>query len=248
MGRPLIDLMGQRFGRLLVVGKELDERGVCLGWVCRCDCGREVTALGGNLTGGRKRSCGCLQRRPQAKHGLYNTREYKIWIGLRGRCNNPKNSGFKWYGAKGITVCPEWEASFETFLADMGKAPSPKHSIDRIDYNKGYFKENCRWATHAEQARNKRNNRLVTFNGETKPLIDWVEGDSPKYSLTMGRLVNGWAAEDALLTPSRGHKRMITFDGKSQCLSKWAEDLGLPLSTLANRLSRGWPLCRALAK
>jgi hypothetical protein len=130
-------------------------------------------------------------------HGATNTPEFRAWISLRHRCESPKSPSFKDYGARGITVCERW-SSFENFLADMGPRPSPDHSIDRRDNDKGYGPDNCRWATWAEQASNKRNNRVLTINGETRTLAQWARLAGLASSTLDNRLKDGWTLEEAV--------------------------------------------------
>lgn len=161
MGRPLIDITGQTFGRLTVIrwiSKPI------FSWVCRCACGKEVLVLGGNLRSGRQSSCGCLQKEfPNSrKHGesrMNITAEYRSWSALSNRCSNPNNAAYKWYGAIGVKVCRRWRGKngFINFLSDMGRKPSPKHSIDRYPNPYGnYEPSNCRWATAKQQRANQR--------------------------------------------------------------------------------------------
>jgi len=148
----LIDLTSSSFGRLKVVRKGSGNKAGAT-WVCRCDCGSETEVSSGKLRSGHTKSCGCLKKesKPNLKHGMANKgRTYTTWKSMRLRCNNPNASQYKWYGAKGITVCKDWD-NYLVFLADMGERPAGK-TLDRIDPLKGYCKENCRWATPAEQA------------------------------------------------------------------------------------------------
>jgi len=97
-----------------------------------------------------------------------------IWKNIRGRCNNPRDQRYSDYGGRGITICPQWN-DFEQFLTDVGKRPSPNHSLERIHNDKGYSPENCKWATRHEQNNNKRSNRSITFQGRTQNLEQWVQ-------------------------------------------------------------------------
>jgi hypothetical protein len=139
------------------------------------------------------------------RHGKRKSREYMIWIGMRSRCNNPKRPEWRNYGAKGITVSDEW-SFFSNFINDMGPAPSPKHSLDRIDYLKGYSKENCRWASSSAQSRNTSRNKWYTIDGETLCLTDWCKRFGLCRETAYYRLKRGWSVAEAITLPS-GAKR-----------------------------------------
>ena len=181
-------------------------------WRCQCTCGTISTVYGTSLLRGLSRSCGCwrLERTSEShwKHGGVNTEEYHSWASLKSRCLCPNDPAYSRYGGRGIGVTESWtgEHGFEHFLADMGKRPSPLHSIDRIDNNSplGYCKENCRWATKSEQANNRISNHSITFSGETKTIAEW--GRTPGYpcsSIIAHRLFRGWSIERALTQPPR---------------------------------------------
>lgn len=202
-----LKLTGQRFGRLVVLAEAGDHQcptGAKSLWHCQCDCGAKCDVYGSSLTSGNTRSCGCLrldlQSERSAKHRQAGTRTYRIWQAMLNRCRNENTPQYQDYGGRGIKVCPEW-ASFDAFFRDMGEAPYG-HSIDRIDVNGNYEPENCRWATHREQCRNKRNNRLITFNGETKCLMDWAQQLGMDQASLAERLQK-WPLEKAMTTPKR---------------------------------------------
>lgn len=139
--------------------------------------------------------------------------EYSVWVNMRARCNNPKNTRFKTYGARGIKVCPRWEEDFLNFLSDVGRRPTPDHSIDRIDNNGNYEPGNVKWSTRKEQCRNRSTSRLITFAGETKTLADWAEQTGLGMKLLHNRLSNGWSVRRALTEAPNGQARKSTRDG-----------------------------------
>lgn len=158
MGRPLINLAGLRFGLLLVLERFQDPSHYSY-WKCLCSCGKVVVVRSDALK--RQKSCGCAFREETrlrlTTHGYGGTKIYCAWKNMIDRCYNPRNNHYQYYGARGITVCDEWLNSVEAFARDMGLPPSPRHSLDRINNDLGYYKENCRWATATEQSRNRRN-------------------------------------------------------------------------------------------
>lgn len=149
------DLTGKRFHRLVVIGYVGKSR-----WRCRCDCGTIKVVRADCLKDHTTVSCGCYNREVVAKrettHGMSKSRVYRIWDAMKSRCENPKNSKYRYYGGRGIKVCKRWSRSFEAFYQDMGEPPTPQYSIDRIDNDGDYEPGNCRWATMTEQNRNKR--------------------------------------------------------------------------------------------
>lgn len=166
----LIDMTGQRCGRLLVVRRvENDWQGNAM-WECRCDCGREVVFRGTKLRqAGVVHSCGCYNH--EAKyivHGASRTRLYHIWRAMKARCYDPQRKGYEYYGGRGITVCQEWRYDFEAFQ-EWAYAHGYREylTIDRIDNDKGYSPDNCRWATYSDQNRNKRYRRKKELPGAT---------------------------------------------------------------------------------
>ena len=162
-----IDMTGKRFGRLIGVSRTgSDNEGLAL-WLFKCDCGGQVVATGSRVKRGRTQSCGCMRADETAKsnkekkttHGESTSVEYRIWGHMLERCENQKHKSFPRYGGRGIIVCSRW-ADFSNFLLDMGRRPSPSHSIDRINNDGNYEPGNCRWATPKEQGRNRSNNKI----------------------------------------------------------------------------------------
>jgi hypothetical protein len=164
-----INEIGNKYGKLLVkkvvtsIGADRKKL-----WLCACDCGNFVEVRGAYLRSGKTSSCGCLRvlggGGAPLKHGMSYSSEYVSWSHMLQRCNNRNDPKYLRYGNRGISVCLRWN-TFENFIADMGNKPSPTHSIDRINNDDGYYKENCRWATPKQQA-NNRSNTVVFKKGE----------------------------------------------------------------------------------
>lgn len=151
---------GTRFGRLVTI-KEVEKSPTgAQRWLCRCDCGNETVAIAGNLRIGSTGSCGCLHREivtaRSTKHGKSFTPVHNIWRAAKDRCHNPRQKKYHLYGGRGIFMCEEWRNDFTAFEEHLGPRPSPKHSVDRIDNERGYEPGNIRWATQTEQVRNSR--------------------------------------------------------------------------------------------
>jgi hypothetical protein len=213
MACEIIAPIGSRFGRLVVIsiaedvpkhaGSVYMEPTV----LCRCDCGNEKRVRSHSLL--RKigtKSCGCLHRetiRITSRHhgekvGGKESPEYQTWMNIRRRCEDSSNKSFERYGGRGIRVCKRWHA-FENFLADMGRRPTSDHSIDRHPDNSGHYQPgNCRWATRVEQGQNKRNNVLLTFDGETLTVAAWARKTGIDHSVIRARIKYGWSAERIL--------------------------------------------------
>jgi hypothetical protein len=208
-GHNKVNLVGRRFGRLAVIadaGSVEYGDGKRSAWLCLCDCGGKTIATGNCLSTGKTKSCGCLANEMRGRHskthGMSETREYRIWQAMLRRCNNPKAVNYPDYGGRGISVCRRW-TSFENFYADMGACPED-HSIERKDVDGIYEPGNCVWADRTTQCRNKRTNRLITFNGITKCLIEWANDLSIDQASLRERLER-WTLEKALTTPKKGN-------------------------------------------
>lgn len=182
------DLTGQVFGRLTVIARSEDvfqgngKRKVC--WLCRCQCGKEHVTRGEYLRSGGTTSCGCFHKEMVGKlgkelgptrgtHRMSYSAEASCWKHMIQRCTNPNNDRWDRYGARGIRVCERW-GKLENFLEDMGQQPYPGATIERKDNNGNYEPSNCKWATRAEQSRNKKDTVIITHNGKTMCLKDWA--------------------------------------------------------------------------
>ena len=254
----LFDLTGMRFNRWSVVRRVENSKAGQTRWLCKCDCGTGGVVQAAALKTGHSKSCGCLivettikrsTKHGHATNGISNT--YKTWAGMMSRCSDANNDRFFDYGGRGISVHARWH-KFEGFLADMGEKPKGS-SIDRINVNGNYEPGNCRWATHTQQARNKRNNRLVTALGQTMCVADWAERTGLRSNTIIDRLKAGWSDHDAVTKPvdiigNRKHRHLITLNGNTKPVSEWAKELGIPAHRIYHRALRGWPPEKVLSR
>ena len=188
------DLTGQKLNKLIAISFVSKDSSNNARWLFKCDCGNTVECRGSEVSRGTTKSCGCLvsekTKESNTTHNMSRTRTYKTWISMRSRCNNPTDKFYESYGARGIAVCKEWNESFEAFYNDMGEQPE-ELSIDRIDNNKGYSRDNCRWATSETQQRNKSNSKYWFIGGvkyeshtqaanvlgvSNRTIIQWCDG------------------------------------------------------------------------
>lgn len=176
MGK-LKDLTGQKFGRLTVI-ERAENKGSQTYWRCKCECGKEVIVNAYCLTHNHTKSCGCFRNDFAATHKMYQTKIYKTWENINSRCNNPNFPEYRNYGERGIEICGEWVDNFQAFYDYVSKLEhfgEKGYSLDRIDNNGNYEPDNVRWADVKTQARNKRNNIIVEYNGELMILADAAE-------------------------------------------------------------------------
>lgn len=173
-------------------------------------------------------------------HGLSNTAVYKIWTGIKQRCYNNNHPLYQYYGSRGITVCDEWRDSFEAFYRDMGLRPSLDHSVDRKDNNKGYYKENCYWATRVEQQNNKRNTPFYEIGEERKSLAGWCRELLLDYAVINRRLRTGWSFEEAIAPKGLVTDRLnFELNGETKPLKHWCEIFNLNYRTVYTRIKEG---------
>jgi hypothetical protein len=138
---------------------------------------------------------------PSKTHGMSKTKIYRIWIGMKSRCSNPKFKFYRYYGGKGIKVCKRW-LNFSNFFSDIGKfQPTEKHTLERINTNGDYEPRNVVWKTRKQQTRNRKSNHIIKFEGQTKILADWAETFNMKPVTLRTRLRNGWSVRNALTIP-----------------------------------------------
>lgn len=205
------DITGMKFNFIMpirCVGSEHKQRM----WECKCDCGNIFITSATLIITGHTKSCGCLKRRLASqrlrKHGQTDTRINRIWRRMKSRCNNPHAKDFSYYGGRGINVCEEWSDSFENFR-DWANANgySDTLTLDRIDTNKNYNPNNCRWVDRTTQSRNQRKNVNLTLYGVTKTLIEWSEICGLDRHTIRKRLNRGWDIEKVLTTVPTNSKK-----------------------------------------
>lgn len=239
------DLTGQQFGRLTVLNEDTDayeahykttgQRRVF--WRCRCECGNEKVTRSYYLVGGKTKSCGCFQQENRETihitHGKSGTDTHIIWCGIRARCLNENTPAFNHYGGRGIKICDRW-GSFENFLSDMGERPSKKHSIERVDSNKGYEPDNCIWALWVDQANNTSRNHRIEYNGMNMTTAQWSREIGVNVHTIQDRIGRGLPVEKVLhrglidktsvsrgvhLNKGRGKKFKATISVKSKTIN-----------------------------
>lgn len=219
MGK-LIDLTGQRFGRLVVIERKETATSGHAKWLCLCDCGNTKNVTSNQLRSHRgTKSCGCLQRerashanlnkdhsdfKEKTKIGAEHKRLHQTWRDMINRCTNTNNRRFYAYGERGIQVCEEWLNSFLAFKEwAIATGYTDELTLDRIDVNRNYEPSNCRWATLKEQNNNRTNNRIVKYKGESMTLHQLADRTGLNYKTLWCRVQYGWSIEDAVERPLR---------------------------------------------
>ena len=168
------NMINSKYGKLLVLRKDIKYLGKNSKYICKCDCGKEISCFGFSLKNSNTTSCGCYNKEIITRHGMYNTPEYSAYIQMKQRCYNANHKRYKNYGQRGITVCDRWIVSFDNFLEDMGRKPSKNHSIDRINVDGNYEISNCKWSTDYEQRTNKQNTVIFELNGIKMHQNEWA--------------------------------------------------------------------------
>lgn len=202
-----IDLTGQVYDRLTVV-KRVCNSGESVQWLCKCICGNEKVVPTKRLRNHYTRSCGCYNSEKVIKknttHDMTGTVEYNVWLKMKARCTNSKNPSYINYGGRGITVCDHWLNSFDNFIADMGKRPSNKHGIDRIDNEKGYYASNCRWTTNRINSQNTRIAKYWIINGTRYDSLTHAAINLNVHVTVISRWCNGYVLKGVRIAPKTG--------------------------------------------
>jgi hypothetical protein len=215
------DIAGTRFGRLVAerwLGRKVRGASKYHVWEFKCDCGAKFHAVASKVKNGHTSSCGCgvnsFSKNTSARKTLSEAVEHRAWNSIKSRCLNPNSRNYHNYGGRGVRVCAGWAQSSTNFVRDVGARPTTDHSIDRID-NDGHYScgrcaecnengwsMNVRWSTTAEQARNRRQNVFLEFDGRRQCLADWANEVGMKFTTLEERLrAYGWSVEKALTTP-----------------------------------------------
>lgn len=252
------NLIGKRYGKLVILDIEDYDKNKIMYWLCVCDCGNKIVVGGGNLKSGKTKSCGCLRKEIViAKNTIHNQRKTKIYQSWAAIKNRVKSKGS--YIKQGIRVCCGYREDYFLFKKDLGEVVGNKNTVDRIDTHGHYSCGKCgeckengwvmniRWANMQEQSENKTNNDYYTYNGETKCLTAWAREYGLKPITLRNRLKDlGWTIEKALSLPSNGTKKIV-YNGIHESLSYWAEKYNLNPNTLGKRIyGLGWSIEKAL--
>ncbi len=245
-----ISLVGQEFGSWKVLEDAPPKQFACgsihYRSLCQCKCGTQKFVFNNDLVRGKSLRClncaAVIVGDTHRIHGMRQTRTYDQWRSMIQRCTNPKTEFWEDYGGRGITVCERWR-DFRNFLADMGVCPDGLE-IDRWpDTNGNYEKNNCRWATEKEQARNKRNNRVMTALGVTACFSELCERFQISYSVAFARLKRGWLPDDIFsksVRPLQQHDQIMTIQGVTGSIAQLCKHFRMSYFVVLMRLKRGW--------
>ena len=255
------NLANKRFGRLVVLERgNIKTRNIM--WKCLCDCGATKIVSSGNLKGGSVRSCGCLANESTTRfakvHGKSQSRLFKVWSGIKTRCLCTTDKHYKDYGGRGITLCEEWAEDFMAFhdwaMANGydENAPKGECTIDRIDNDKGYSHDNCRFVNLKIQANNKRNNHVVAVGKDTLTIAEVADMTSLGYNTMRGRVNKGWDIESAINAPlnvkksRRIYNPKYTYKGHEYTKTEISKMFGIDKRTFGLRLERGMSVAEAI--
>lgn len=250
------DLTGQKFGHLTVLRRVYKPNSKRVYWECQCDCpDKTITVVEAyKLITGHTKSCGHLIKEAATTHGDSKSRLYEVWRGMIKRCYNINNSAYCNYGGRGILICDEWmgENGYENFkdwAMANGYDPNAEKgecTIDRIDNDKGYSPDNCRFVSMKTQMNNRRTTRYVDYNGEKIPEAEFARIHDMNISTVRSRLNRGMTGEEILNTPTDSNQIKITIDGVYDTLSNFCDQYGMPREVVRDRIKIGWDPKEAL--
>ena len=201
------DITNQRFGKFIALKYKYCKKGEGAMWECICDCGKTAIVSGHNLRLGRIKSCGCLKHEtaPHTIHNLSNTKIYNAYCAMIQRCYNENNKNYKDYGGRGIKICDEWLQDFMNFY--NWAINNGKLTIDRVDNNRGYEPNNCRWVTMKVQSMNRRNNLKFKYKGKERTVKELANIAGITEKQFRHRLERGWSIFRIINTPINASKR-----------------------------------------
>ncbi len=232
---------GQKFGRFTVLEVRSQSKHGAYYHLCLCECGVKKLVSSSNLELGKTKSCGCLAKELTGNrarsHGMSKTPEYQTWSRMWSRCTNPIVDRYPQYGGRGIKVCEEW-SSFEVFYADMGRKHTTRHSIGRIDNDKGYCKDNCRWETTAQQSVNTTRNVFIDVQGKRQTVSQWADEKGICQSKLRHRIKNGISG-NALFSQKSLVAIPIEVDGVTKLTTEWMRDASIPISSFYLHIRKG---------
>ena len=231
------DYIGYSIGCLTVIN-EVEKKGTERCFLCKCSiCGGTHIRRLSNIK--KQGTCGHKFEQPN-----YNN-IYNAWRSMKKRCYLKSNPNYKYYGARGIKVCDEWLNPDTFYSWAVHNGYNKGLSIDRIDVNGNYEPNNCRWVDMKIQQNNRRNNKYITYKGETKTMSEWSKLLNLDYKLLKSRLINGWSFDKAISTPKRGAITVVV-NGKANTLRYFAKKYNVPYNTLYARFKRGLSIEEAL--
>lgn len=235
-----IDYTGTRFGRLLAIEYKRENKKSY--WLCECECGEQKWILRDSLSSGKSKSCGCLRKQIVSELKTANTykhkRLYRIWLSMRDRCNNKNNGSYRRYGFRGIKVDSVWD-NFDNFYEwSMNNGYNDELSIDRVNNNKGYSPDNCRWVDNFVQANNTINNVFVEIEGKILTLAQQAKKYGIPYAAIYYRHKQGVKGKD-LVSKSKKEKIMVNYESETLCLKEWSRKTGISYGALTHRYKSG---------
>ena len=249
------DYLNKKINRLLIVAS-LPTENYHKRVLAICECGNRVEVVLGSVVRGHTKSCGCYNQELRSargkvsnlKHGLTGTPEYKSWQHMLSRCYTETDHKYPIYGGRGIKVCDHWRNSFENFLGDMGKKPASSglakdhYTLGRIDNDKDYCPENCRWELPQQQADNRSMCKKITIDGITLNRQQWATKLGIKYDTVMSRVARGLDDITALTAPviKKVFVPAVTIDGVTLSPLQWSIRLGIRPNAVRKRIRRGW--------
>lgn len=217
----VIDLSGMVFTRLTVLRFCRTEDNYSA-WLCQCSCGNTIVVKGCFLRSKNCQSCGCLHHDSITTHGMTKSPEYVAWRAMKFRCYREKDASYRYYGARGITVCDRWKCSFENWLLDVGKRPSPLYTFGRKNNDGNYEPGNCAWELGEEQGNNRRNNIRYSYRGENLTVPQWARKIGINSKTLRARLRNkNLTIQQALETPINTNQSRTEIRRGSVTDSDW---------------------------